>query len=248
MEYYPCYADSRLFGYCIYCWEPLTRESTSKEHVPPKSLLDEPYAANLNIDHSCISCNNKFSQDEEYFSCIIECARCGSTNPDKLIRNKIIKTLKKNNKLLSKIKTNTQQSLSEMTGLVINRQRVKDVVIKICQGHAAYDLAERLLDSPSKIRVTPLIQMSSKVRALFESPIENSLLPEVGTRALVKILSESGSAWQIVQKGQYRFMVGIANGIIIKLVISEYLACEVIWSENQPKEDISELWIMPHHH
>jgi hypothetical protein len=186
----------------------------TKEHVPSKSLLNTPYPENLHIVGACKKCNNGFSFAERYFS-----------------------------NLLKKIKSHENKSLDE-TCLNVDKLLIKKVVVKICQGHAAFELSEVFLGSPSKILANPLIQMTNGQRAIFESPIRNTLLPEVGSRFMIDALSNGGiSPWVVVQDRQYRFMTGISDTITVKAIISEYLACEVVWNGRKLKEDIAESWL-----
>jgi hypothetical protein len=37
------------------------------------------------------------------------------------------------------------------------------------------------------------------------------------------------SGWTVVQRGRYRYTVTQANGGIVRVVLSEYLAAEVAW-------------------
>lgn len=48
---------------CAYCGAP----ATTKDHIPPKSLLAKPYPDNLITVPSCATCNNGASKDDEYF-------------------------------------------------------------------------------------------------------------------------------------------------------------------------------------
>ena len=48
---------------CVYCGEP----ATTKDHVPPRCLLEKPYPTNLRTVPCCSRCNSKFSLDEQYF-------------------------------------------------------------------------------------------------------------------------------------------------------------------------------------
>ncbi len=239
MGYYPKYSDSRLDQFCIYCGEtPNTRE-----HVPPKMLLNKPYPNFLHVVPVCKTCNNGFSLNEEYLSCLIECARCGSAEPKKLFRNKVKETLIAKKSLNRRLKSSIRSSLIGYVLTAVEKQRVKDTIIKICQGHAAYELSETSLGAPSKVLVKPINQMTSTEKKKFESRIKNKLLPEVGSRFMLKVLMDLSSNWNHVQAGQYRFMTGISDRIVVKIVISEYLACEIVWDKNEIKEeDIPEFW------
>ncbi len=83
MEYLQSYADSRLIAACIHCGA----ETKTRDHCPSRILLDEPYAANLPVVPACAKCNGGFSLDEEYFACLVECARTGSV--ESVLRPKI---------------------------------------------------------------------------------------------------------------------------------------------------------------
>jgi hypothetical protein len=47
----------------LYCGS----QADSKDHVPPKLLLERPFPPNLYTVPSCHSCNTGFAKDEEYF-------------------------------------------------------------------------------------------------------------------------------------------------------------------------------------
>src|SRR5438270_5581678 len=74
MEQLRSYADDRLIVGCIHC----ARATETRDHVPSRILLDEPYPENLPVLPSCAQCNAGLSLDEEYFACLVECARMGS--------------------------------------------------------------------------------------------------------------------------------------------------------------------------
>lgn len=99
MEQHKNFGDFRQTLFCIYCGGA----TETKDHVPPRILLDEPHPENLHKVPACLICNNGFSFDEEYFACLIECAVCGETNPIRLEREKIRKTLAKQPLLLTRL-------------------------------------------------------------------------------------------------------------------------------------------------
>ena len=56
--------------------------------------------------------------------------------------------------------------------------------------------------------------------------------PEVGSRAMQRLLiidEGYSEGWLTVQPGRYRYMTVSEGEVIIRGVISEYLAYEVIW-------------------
>lgn len=52
-----------FFKLCLYCHG----NADSKDHVPPRSLLERPFPKNLITVPACVLCNNGFSLDEQYF-------------------------------------------------------------------------------------------------------------------------------------------------------------------------------------
>jgi hypothetical protein len=48
---------------CVYCGG----QAITRDHVPPRCLLERPYPPNLPTVPSCSSCNAGFSLDEQYF-------------------------------------------------------------------------------------------------------------------------------------------------------------------------------------
>ena len=67
------FADDRLLAGCVYC----SGSTETRDHIPSRVLLDEPYPENLLVIPACGSCNESFSLDEEYVACLVECARTG---------------------------------------------------------------------------------------------------------------------------------------------------------------------------
>ncbi len=92
-------ADSRLVNGCVYCGGP----EETRDHVPSRVFLDLPYPENLPVVSACSSCNNSFSQDEEYLACLIESVIVGSTDPDKIRRLKVANIYRRAPALRAKI-------------------------------------------------------------------------------------------------------------------------------------------------
>ena len=52
---------------CVYCGRP----AQTRDHVPPRCLLEKPFPANLATVASCHTCNAKFSLNEQYFLTVL---------------------------------------------------------------------------------------------------------------------------------------------------------------------------------
>jgi len=60
-------APSISRNYCIYCGA----RAVTRDHVPPRLLLERPFPPNLRTVPSCLRCNHGASLDEQYFLTLI---------------------------------------------------------------------------------------------------------------------------------------------------------------------------------
>lgn len=228
------FLDERLTGMCVYCGgRPDTRD-----HVPSKILLDDPLPSDLPVVGACTTCNRGFSLDEEYLACLLECVLCGTTDPSDLQRKKAKRALSRNSKLAARIDSSRQ---TDDAGTLIwqpEHDRVRGIVLKLSQGHAAYELSPQF-EGPVGVGFAPLIAMSEDERAAFEHGAMvfdgPQLWPEIGSRAFFRACGvppdphPQAGGWIVVQPGRYRYAVAETGGVMVRLVLSEYLACEVVW-------------------
>jgi hypothetical protein len=77
------FVDERQKTWCIHCGEWIAGLETSRDHVPSKSLLYEPYPKNLPVVQICKPCNNGFARDEEYVAAFLGAVLTGSTEPER---------------------------------------------------------------------------------------------------------------------------------------------------------------------
>ncbi len=229
MRQLKCYGDDRNKGFCVHCGGP----SETVDHVPSRILLDEPYPDNLMGSPACLACNHGASLDEEYLACLLECAISGSTDPDRLQRPKIARILQTKPALRSRLQL---ASTKGPDGPLWKPEasRVRHVVLKLARCHAAYELNEPQLQEPSSIEFKPLALMSPDERAAFENlEAQFSVWPEVGSRAMQRALAPSTDylpqGWLVVQEGTYRYLTSQDVGLAVRVVLREYLGCEVLW-------------------
>jgi hypothetical protein len=198
-------------------------------------LLDEPYPPELPVVAACEKCNSEFSLDEQYLSCFLECVICGTTDNSGLQRPKIKRILNENPKLRYRIEASKRKD--EAGGLLWLPEidRVRATVMKLARGHAAYELYPEL-GEPVDVGFAPLLSLSDEQRVAFENVSTEDLqpYPEIGTRAFLRVFVVGGKAdptqvsdWIVVQPGRYRYAV--KDGLLVKFVLSEYLACMVSW-------------------
>lgn len=225
------FSDTRL-DTCCYCGGP----PESRDHVPSKVFLDQPYPANLPLVYSCIECNNSFSQDEQYVACALECMIHNTTETGKLLRNKIKKAIEKDHSLKHRIEKSRGLFANHETQEIpyeLERKGLENVLLKLARGHARFENSEHYLDEPTHFSYKYIDSMSEDELATFTTPLKRDILPELGSRAFLKaVLSENHvySVWNTVQKGNYCYFVHpFAGGIMVRLIIFDYLLCQVIW-------------------
>lgn len=227
MEQLRNYGDSRQTAFCAYCG----RNTETRDHIPSKVFLDEPYPTNLPVVPACKTCNEGFSMDEEYVACLVECVLKGSAKPDDIKREKIRRILERKPSMVSRF-DHARYDAADGPIFSVEIERVRNVVLKLARGHALFELNEPQLDDPSHVAFVPYPSMAQDVRNNFESPPTSSIWPEVGCRAMQRVVvnEPSSPVWIIAQPGRYRYITSIADGIVIRMVINEYLACEVVWN------------------
>jgi hypothetical protein len=230
MKQLQCFGDDRYKGYCIHCSGP----DETRDHVPSKVLLDEPYPENLPVCPSCLDCNNTLSIDEEYLACLLECVLVGGVDPANIQRSKIAKLLDGKPPLLERLR----KARLEVDGVPlwnVETERVESVVSKLARGHAAYELNLPRIDPPQYIDFRPLPRMNEAEREAFEGPSAALLAPwpEVGTRAMQRLLVLDSEVytegWIVVQEGNYRYRTSQEDGLTVQIMLREYLACRVTW-------------------
>jgi hypothetical protein len=108
-------------------------------------------------------------------------------------------------------------------------RKLNNVLVKLARGHASYELSEPLLDPSSAVRFAFMSELSPAAKNRFESPPALSVVPEVGSRGMIRGLAE-GADWLCVQPNRYGCMVSAAGDVNVRLVLSELMVAEVIWA------------------
>jgi hypothetical protein len=156
-------------------------------------------------------------------------------DPGQIQRPKIACRLAKSPKLADLIAKGCRTDGGQMIWDV-DIQRIKNVVLKLARGHASYELAEPQNGEPDSFLCKPLATLTSEEKLRFENEphIQFSAWPEVGSRAMSRILVQGTDVYDegflLVQEGRYRFRAMQENGVTIQMVLREYLACEVVWN------------------
>lgn len=152
------FSDQRLDQMCSYCGKTATE---TRDHVPSKILLDEPFLENLPVVPCCTKCNQDFSSDEEYFACSIESILRGTTEIEKLHRQKIKSVFEKRPALQQRI----SKSFVLQDGKLhfkFEKDRFIKVATKLAKSHAKYEISEPQFEDPTSISLKPLTLMTEK--------------------------------------------------------------------------------------
>jgi hypothetical protein len=194
-------------------------------------LLDEPYPANLPVVPSCHDCNEGASADEEYVACLIDCVLAGSASPEEVQRSKIRRILSEKPALAARL-TKAKRQMDGNASFSVEDRRVRNVALKLARGHALYELNEPQFNEPFGLGYVPLPLLLEDNRNNFERPPISHIWPEVGSRGMQRLFANGSLSpeWIIVQMGRYRYLASVGDAVVVRIVLSEYLACEVVWS------------------
>ena len=205
--------------------------------------MNSPYPENLPWWKCAGNVTPGFSSDEEYLIAFLGSVLSGSTRPDQVrfpaasgilthsprLGNRIDRSRTVQGNLWGDVEVLWEPELD----------RVRRVLVKNARGHVLYELGEPMLEQPSHVSVCPIQAMTAHQVDQFENVPYGSGWPEVGSRMMRKafIIHSPGDAqeayfdgWQDVQGSVYRYAVTQGpSGILVRMVLREYLACEVGW-------------------
>lgn len=230
------FVDERQKGWCVHCARWIGEVESNRDHVPSRSLLRKPYPENLPTVPVCKSCNERFSSDEEYLAAFLGCVLTGSTDPEHQANTRVQRILERSPSLRKRIENGRVESrtlFDEETRVVWTpeHERIERVILKNARGHAYFEFGEPMLDAPARVLFGPLQLLSAEDRARFEDVQGGSFWPEVGSRMLTRVLTGQDlfDGWVIAQDEVYRYAVVQQGRLLVRSVIEEYLATEVLW-------------------
>jgi hypothetical protein len=181
------FVDERTQGACVFCGDI----PDTLDHVPSKVFLESPFPKQLVVVKACRKCNQSFSLDEEYLACLLEVVLVGSTDPTKIKRSKIKRAISRRNaRLQTLLAACAHIDESGRTVWIPDVKRVRNVVLKLAQGHLAYELGFSQLEEPASVKFRPLLSMSLEDREQFERAGSGKMAawPEVNSRALIRAI------------------------------------------------------------
>lgn len=222
--------DNRSKGSCVHCGGP----NETRDHAPSIVFLDDPLPPDLPASPSCAACNQGFSNDEAYFACLLECVIVGDADPALVQREKIAALMHNRPKLTAEIAA-LKRHQDDRASFSFDHKRIENVVLKLARCHVAYEMNEPRIDEPEIVWFQPLSLMPPEELDAFKNDQNDvAVWPEVGSRAMHRLLIADDNAvsggWLNIQPNRYRFRVTVDSGLRVKMVLREYLACEVLWS------------------
>jgi hypothetical protein len=193
-------------------------------------FLDEPLPSNLAVVPCCRRCNGLSSADEEYVACLLEVAACGTADANGLERAAIARTLAARPRLRARLSA----ALDPFAGsMAVEDDRVQRVVEKVGRGLWAFETAANSDAATVSSVYAPLPACDAPALEAFEALAPLDLLPEVGSRLMVRVIEECGmqNRWQVVQPGRFAYAVEAGSSESrVKMVLRGYLAAIVSFS------------------
>ena len=219
------FGDVRKLSWCAFCGGPWD----THDHVPSKVLLAEPLPSNLPVVPACRSCNVGLSRDEDYVAALLECTLAGSTDPHQVRAEKVATILRRSPRLVKRFEK-ARTEVGGRTGFLVELDRLERVVMKLARGHSLYELNEPLgHGEPRQLRMMPFAAMNPHERVEFETPPRAEFWPEAGSRAMQRmVIAGMRSDWIVVQPGRYRYLAHAGGELVVRMVLREYLAAEVV--------------------
>lgn len=206
------------------------------DHVPSKSILDRPLPENTPTVRICCSCNTSSSKDEEYFVAFLGSVLAGSTDPGHQVFERAEKTLQNNHRLQEEIKAQLQITKdkygNDQIAFVPEISRIQNVVVKNARGHVLFEHGQIADGEPLHVAIQPISNLPQETRQSFETINYGAGWSEVGSRLMHRLITGEDmrpDGWVIVQPSIYRFAVMNNGNFVVRTVIREYLATEVVW-------------------
>jgi hypothetical protein len=179
---------------CIYCG---TRDNLNRDHVPPKAILRKPYPSNLATVPSCMTCNENYSKDEEYFRLVIIGLLCHSEESEGLFDGPMARSMDRNNKL-EDLMFNSLQVIGGRVALDVEYPRV-------------FRIAEKIVRGMEFIENGNILPFNQKFKVSFHEVInEDSGNGKYGPDFTYGVSKEVQTIWEFTLYSSARFIVKVA--------------------------------------
>lgn len=231
LGYYTYWDKSKENG-CIYCGD----KAETREHIPSKVLLLEPYPDNLPTIPACFKCNNSFSADEEYFACYLEMLKSQVYN-DFSCSEHILDILEKKPQLRQLINSQIT-NIDGKVKLSYDKNRFIHIINKLAICHTGYDFDNVDFDGPVNTWYDFAFNLTHEEKVKFEMPQIMDCLPEISSRFSCNFCiaenTQTGEMfllndWMTVQEHRYKYYISHNDngGIRVKIIVYDYFYCQV---------------------
>lgn len=231
LGYYTYWEKKRENG-CLYCGA----KAETREHVPSKTLLEEPYPENLPTIPACFKCNNGFSLDEQYFACFLEFLK-SSIYIGYQCNDKIVRTMNENLPLKQLIESQIK-NIDGKINFTYDISRFDRIVSKLAIGHVGYEFDNVCFDGPKTIWYEFSFRLKEDFKRQFLKPQIMNKFPEISSRFACDYCiiqnTETGEAfllndWIDIQEQRYEYhtFINDKGGITVRMLIFDILFCQV---------------------
>jgi len=227
---YSCWERGKPSG-CIYCGST----ADTREHVPSKVFLLEPYPDNLPTVPACKECNNNFSKDEEYVACCVEVLRSIVNN--QTVNEKVRTILNEKPHLCELVCSQITDNGSEIE-LSFDRKRIERILEKMAVCLAGFEFDQLSFSDIQETWFDFATNITEVFKGKFISPHYSKVFPEISSRFssdyCTFFISNHDDAvvlmdWIEVQENQFRYQVTVEDDCVsVKMVISEFLFARVL--------------------
>jgi hypothetical protein len=225
--------NRRFVSYCIYCGGI----ADTREHIPSRVFLDEPYADDMAVVPACNHCNMGYSSDEEYLACYLDVLKCTINGNSEHLRVKTKKAFEHSPSLEPYIRKMISKE-SDCTKFQCPNDKLEKVLSKLAIGHLANFYDRRADEYSLKVSFSFEPMLSEDEYADFNKFAEIQKVDGLMSDAIENILVFQGfdgtvaafMPWIDVQTGNYRYQAYYDDKIdtlVVKIVIFEFLYAEV---------------------
>lgn len=190
---------------CIHCGRTLPRRKATKDHVPSKFLLKQPFPANLATVRICSGCNNGSSQDEEYLAAFLGMMLTSGDDEQRHHNEAAIDSNVALQEKFEKAMGIDQSKGSARVFVEPDLDTLHKVIVKNARGHAHLAASSKSHFHTRKVLCCALESLPDEVWAKVMPP---------------------AFQWSVIQEGSYRFHIEVSGQTIVRSVISEYLYTE----------------------
>jgi len=246
MDHIDDFSDERHKAWCIQCGKTLslTKGESNKDHVPSQCMLDKKAPDNLPEVRICRECNAGFSGDEEYFVAFLGSVISGTADPKGQAIKRSERVLASNRKIQEAVESSltvqTDSSGKERVVFVPDMERILRVIVKNARGHVYFEHGQPVFGEPDYANAVPLEVMTKHQASAFLNVDHGGVWPEVGSRMMQRLARTAfgvddpdfKDGWVIVQPGVYRYTAIDDDRFVVRIIMREYLAAEVIWERD----------------